>query len=151
MSYTEGVGASQNTPAKTVTGAAQIAVNAGLLTISDVSTLSTDDTLSICKLPAMHIPVDILLYSDQLDTDGTPTLTFDVGIGALDGTVATADLFFADSDFAQTATVGRATKSDFALIAATNVERLVILTVTAEAATAGTDKIVKCCLLSIPV
>lgn len=45
-------------------------------------------------LPAGHVPVDILFDSDDLDTNGTPTIAWSIGVGnlankAADGTAST--------------------------------------------------------------
>lgn len=38
------------------------------------------DLLIMLELPADHVPVDFILDADDMDTNGAPTLTLDVGI-----------------------------------------------------------------------
>jgi hypothetical protein len=42
--------------------------------------LVINDVLDLGFLPAGHVPVDCMLDSDDLDTNGTPTITLSVGV-----------------------------------------------------------------------
>lgn len=47
--------------------------------------LTLDDTVELKPLPAGHVPIDAQIDTDELDTDGTPTIEFDVGRLDADG------------------------------------------------------------------
>lgn len=67
----------------TTTSAGQITANYGVYELA--TALIINDTIAMCKLPANHKLVTAYLDSDDLDTDGTPTIVMDVGI--IDGDV----------------------------------------------------------------
>lgn len=51
----------------------------------DVDTaLALNDVVNLCKLPAQHVPVDFILDSDDLDTNGSPAIVMKVGIDSDD-------------------------------------------------------------------
>jgi len=131
--------------------ASTITANTGVIEIVG-GDIEADDTIELLRIPAGEIPVDLILYvNTPLDTDGTPTITFDVGVGDKDGTIATGDedLFMADSDFCQTGATNivHVNKPDLAFMDSSNEDRLVILTATEVAATGATGTI-KAVLLS---
>lgn len=113
---------------------------AGIVVVNDffidlvAGDLVTGKMFDLGVLPSGHDLVDAILISDDLDTDGTPAVTLDVGL--LSGTVgdATSDRTMADEIFAA-ATVGqaggavRATAKDAFLVRAGNVDRSIGLKV----------------------
>lgn len=52
--------------------------------------LVINDLLECVKLPAGHVPTDFIVESDDLDSNGSPTITFDAGI--MSGTPGVADV-----------------------------------------------------------
>ncbi len=85
--------------------------------------LVANNIIDIGILPAGHSIVSAVLIADDLDTNGTPTLTLDVGI--LSGTIGDAvsartcgTELFAASNAAQTgATVSATSKTAFTIVA----------------------------------
>lgn len=67
----------------------------GIVSLPD--TLAANDLAKLVELPAHCIPVDCVLISDDLDTNATPTIVFDVGILNAAGTdlVPSSDLISA--------------------------------------------------------
>jgi len=124
-------------------------VVSGLLTMP--VTAAADDVGLLVALPANCIPVDCVLISTDLDTDGAPAMVIDVGI--LDTTgldlVATSELIDA-SDVCQAGGTARMDSINCALLPATwlaetlapdiQAEKIVALKVVTVAATkaAGT-------------
>ena len=52
-----------------------------------------NDVIELTRLPSHARPLSILIFSDELDTNGSPTLATDCGIYLTDGTVKDADAF----------------------------------------------------------
>ncbi len=63
------------------------------LEYSLLAALALNDVLYLGDLPEDHVPVDCILDADDLDTNGVPTITLDVGIldAAKTGIDVTAD------------------------------------------------------------
>lgn len=97
-------------------------------------------------LPAYHTVVDMVLIPDDLDTNGTPALTLDVGL--LSGTVgdATSDRtigaeFFSDSTAGQGGTPTRMSLATGWKVLATETDRSIGVKVETDAATAAAGRI----------
>lgn len=107
------------------------------------NTLAAADIIALCHLPADHVPVDFMLQSDDLDTNGTPTITLTVAVLNADKTdvVASTD-FITASTVAQAGGVARAANVLGLQLAASNADRVVGVKVANVAATkaAGTIK-----------
>lgn len=131
-------------PSITVTGVGQATVNSGIYTVA--TALAATDTVALCKLPAGHVPVDFILDSDDLDTNGTPTITLKAGL------IGTADngAFFAADTVGQTGGVKRLDLAAGRRIAATDADRLIGVTVVAGAATGATSVKIGATLISRP-
>lgn len=41
--------------------------------------LANGDVIELCGVPAYHVPVNIVLLTDQVDSNGSPTMTVDWG------------------------------------------------------------------------
>lgn len=87
--------------------------------IVPTAALLINDTMEGPTLPAGHVPVDVILVSDDLDTNGAPTLTLDCGImsgvpGVADTGRTVGNEFFAASTVGQTgfATIQRMIKGN---------------------------------------
>lgn len=106
-------------------------------------TLAAADIVALCILPADHVPVDFMLQSTDLDTNGTPTIAMTVAVLNADMTdvVATTD-FITTSTVGQAGGVARADKVVGLQLAASNADRVIGVKVTTVAATkaAGTLK-----------
>lgn len=99
-------------------------------------TLALNDIVALCHLPADHEPVDFLVQSDDLDSNGTPTISFDVGVLNADMTDLVANTkFITASVIARTGGVARADTTQGLQLAASNANRIIGLKVTAAAAT----------------
>jgi hypothetical protein len=49
-------------------------------TVSFPATLAADDIAKVCYLPANCIPVDVTVHTEELDSHGTDTLTYSIGL-----------------------------------------------------------------------
>lgn len=106
-------------------------------------TLAASDIVALCHLPAEHEPVDFMLQSDDLDSNGTPTISVTVGVLNADMSDLVANSnFITASNVAQTGGVARAVVTQGLQLAASNANRVVGLKVVTAAATkvAGTVK-----------
>ena len=133
--------ASDAFPAATVTGAGQLTVNHGVFALT--AALALNDTIALCKLPATHIPVDFILDTDDLDTDGTPAIVVDVGI--IGGDV---DALISGSTVAQAGGLARMDQIEGRRLAISNSDQLVGITVTTGPATGATTGTIQGTLLS---
>jgi hypothetical protein len=101
-----------------------------------------NDIIEIGILPAYHTVSDVVLVTDDLDTNGTPTISLDVGL--MSGSVGSTDpartcgneLFAADTT-ARTGGTARASKSSAFTILATEQDRSIGVKIAAAAATAA--------------
>ncbi len=139
MSEYKSDAAEDRRPSVTVTGAGQLTINQGKYTTT--AALASADTVAMCKLPAGHVPVDLIVDTDDLDTNGTPTLTMKAGI------IGGEDMI-ASSTLGQAAGMARMDSIAGRRIAPTDADRLVGLTVTANAATGVVGGVITATLLS---
>lgn len=58
--------------------AGSVKVARGIIALDAVALVATD-VLDVVVLPANHVPVDFYIHCDDLDSNGTPTLTLDAG------------------------------------------------------------------------
>lgn len=114
--------------------------SAGIVVVNDffidlvAGDLVTDKMFDLGILPNGHDLLDAVLISDDLDTDGTPAVTLDVGL--LTGTVGDAtsdramgDEIFAASTVGQAGTAARATAKGAFLVKASDADRSIGLKV----------------------
>jgi hypothetical protein len=87
--------------------------------IIPTAALAANDVMEGPVLPAGHVPVDCILDSDDLDTNGAPTLTLDVGLmsgtpGVNDSARTVGNEFIAAATMGQTgiATISRMIKGN---------------------------------------
>lgn len=99
-------------------------------------TLAAGDILALCHLPADHEPVDFILQSADLDSNGTPLIAVSVGVLNADmSDLVAATNFITASTICRTGGVARADVVEGLQLAASNANRVVGLKVTAAAAT----------------
>lgn len=111
--------------------------------IIPTAALAANDVMEGPILPADHVPVDVIVDSDDLDTNGAPTITLDCGMmsgtpGNNDSSRTVGNEFFAASAIAQTgftAGIARATKTAGMRIPPVGFDRSVGLKAAAGAAT----------------
>lgn len=106
-------------------------------------TLALNDVLDIGVIPATAQVVDVVIDSDDLDTGGSPALTFDVGVLTGDpGTTGSRTCgaeFFSASTVAQAGGVVRTTLKTAFRVAAAAKDTSVGVKITAAAATQATS------------
>lgn len=103
-------------------------------------TLALNDIIDIGILPANHTISDVIIDTDDLDTNGTPLMSVDVGIlsGTPGDTVSVRTMsneFFAADTTVRTGGVARMTKSAGFRITPTGSDRSIGVKITAAAAT----------------
>jgi hypothetical protein len=125
--------AAQNRPASTVTGAGQVDINHGVFSLS--ANLAASDTIRLCRLPAGHVPVDFILDSDDVDSGGSPTIAFNVGIEDTIGATTNLTAFLAATNVGQAGGLARITTAASRRIAPVDYDRYVTLTVSTGPAT----------------
>lgn len=126
-------------PAKTVTGAGQLTINDGEYTVA--AALVINDIVFIAKLPARHVIVDFLLDVTDLDTNGTPLASIDVGVYSLAEVVEDVDALIDGSTIARTGGVARMGVPEGRRLAPSDVDRLIgvkFVAAPATSAVAGT-------------
>jgi hypothetical protein len=117
-------------PYPSANGAAEVVPIIGDFTVP--TGLAANDVVEMCALPPGYVPVDYVLACEDTDSNGTPTITLDVGV--LSGTYGDASAATgqartcgsegqAASTVAQAGGITRPTKKDFALIAPSTSER----------------------------
>lgn len=105
-----------------------------------------NDILDLGVLPAYHTVSDAVLVTDDLDTNGTPTIALDVGImsGTPNDTASArtcgSEMFAADT-IARTGGVSRMSKKDGFIIKATEADRSIGVKFQAAAATAAAGRV----------
>lgn len=104
-----------------------------------LTALALNDTIDFAKIPAGHIPVDVILDSDDVDTGGAPAAVFQVGLRAADGTTDDPDAFIKDSTVGQAGGVARANVVTAFRIGSHTADRNVYLTVSTAPATGATS------------
>lgn len=99
-------------------------------------TLAANDIIALCHLPAEHEPIDFILQSKDLDSNGAPLISFSVGILNADMTDLVAGTnFLTGSTIARTGGVARADVLEGLQLAPSNANRVVGVKVVAAAAT----------------
>ena len=106
--------------------------------------LAADDIIKLAVLPARCLPVDLIVDSDDLDSNATPTLVMSAGILNSAGDDLETELLISGSDVGQAGGIARMDSG----LAYTNVvsdsDRTVAIKVGTGAATANTGKIRAC-------
>lgn len=100
--------------------------------------LVAGDIIDLGPLPSAVDPVDVTLYSDDLDSNGTPTITLSVGLlnaAKTDLNGGTNETWIVASTVAQNGGVARATTAAPYLMGAAVAERRIGIKVVAGAAT----------------
>lgn len=96
-------------------------------TIALTANPTANDIAEMVMLPAGCRVIDMILDSDDLDSDGTPAITMDVGIMSgefgTSGARTCGDEFFTAATVGQTGAVARPTKKEAFRVAASNVHR----------------------------
>jgi len=135
--------AKDSRPSVSVTGAGQLTQNSGVYALAAALILA--DTIGLCKLPAGHVPVDFILDSDDLDTDGTPAMVVDVGVigGDVDALIDGSAVCQAGGLARMDAIAGRR-------LAPSNVDRVIGVTVVTAPATGATTGTIQGTLISRP-
>lgn len=131
-------------PPATSTSAGQAVFTYGQFTVA--TALALNDVIRLCQLPPGHVPVDFILDTDDLDTNGTPTIVVKAGIEGL----GSANQFLNASTVGQAGGVARADQIGFSRIAPTETKRNVIITVTTGPATGATSVTLRGTLVSRP-
>lgn len=106
-------------------------------------TLAIGDIIDLGLIPALTEVVDVVVDSDDLDTNGTPTIAFNVGVmtgtpGVNTGRTCGTE-FFAASTVAQAGGVARMAKQAGFRVARATSDKSVGLEITAAAATEATS------------
>lgn len=100
--------------------------------VGDYTTVAGDgvlnDVIELGILPAGYVPVDAILATEDLDSNGAPTVTLDLGLlsgtaGEANGARTCSNEGFAASTVGQAGGIARPTKKDWALIAPTTADR----------------------------
>lgn len=123
-----------NQPAPTADQNGVIAVRAEY---SLLAALVINDTIDFAKIPAGHVPVDVILDSDDIDS-GAGAI-FQVGLRTADGTTDDPDAFIKDSTVGQAGGVARANVATAFRIGSHTADRNVYLTVSTAPATSATS------------
>jgi hypothetical protein len=103
-------------------------------------TLLTNDLIDIGILPANHTIADIFIDTDDIDTNGTPLMSVDVGMmsGTPGDTVSVRTVgqeFFAGDTTVRTGGLARTTRSSAMRVAPTGADRSFGVKIVAQAAT----------------
>ncbi len=131
---------SGNSPAISIPSENAIAAVEARFTLDN--TVAINDTLVGFLLPAGHVPVDLYITSDDLDSATTMTVTVGVLDSTLAALVATTN-FITASTVCQAGGVARAAVVDGLRLAASNVDRWIgALVVAAPTSVAGAFTIV---------
>lgn len=106
-------------------------------------TLAVNDIIDMGLIPALSKVVDVIIDSDDLDSAGTPTLAFDVGVitgtpGDSTGSRTCGNEFFAASTIARAGGVERMSKSAGFRVVRANADQSIGLKITTAAATLPT-------------
>lgn len=94
--------------------------------------LAAGDTIHVADLPSGMVPVDAVLVSDDLDTNGAPAIALDFGLEDDD------DCFLNNSTVAQAGGVARADQKAGFRVAPDDDKRQVLITVAVAPATGAT-------------
>lgn len=123
---------SQATPS--ATHGTQIASVPGTVALAAAVALAANDTIQLVKLPAYHVPVDLILDIPDLD-DGTPAIVFRAGFIGNDAEYNDDDAFVVAGNTAgQAGGIVHANAPGFTKIAPAPVDRIIGITVNTSAA-----------------
>lgn len=109
-----------------------------LLEYVTTANLAAGDIIDLGPLPAGLTPVDAAIITDDLDSNGAPTITLSLGLlnaAKTDLNGGTNETFITASTVGQTGGIARATTAAVYLLGASNAERRLGLKVVAGAAT----------------
>lgn len=137
----------RNQPAKTIALAGIVPTR---VEFDLTAALVLNDTIDMVKLPAGHVPVDLILDTDDLDTGGAPAIVLHVGLRKADGTTDDPDAFIASSTVGQAGGMARLSAVAGLRIAAADEDRNVYITVATAPATGATTGKIGVTLLSRP-
>lgn len=131
----QAVQVAQNLPAISANGYEPITLVGDYVTVAGIA---ANDVIEMVNLPAGYVPVDWIVASEDLDSDGTPAITLDAGVisgaaGAADNARTCANEAFAASTVGQAGGIARMDKATGALIAPTTADRGLGLKVAAAA------------------
>lgn len=135
-----------NQPAKTSAQAGQIVVNSGSYECPDP--LAVNTLIALAVLPAQHVPVDVILEADALDTGSAMRVSVGVLNSDEDDLVASTN-FITVSAIASTGGVARADTVAGLQLAASDSDRVIAVKVTT-AATTEAEGTLKLKVLSVP-
>ena len=101
------------------------------------------DIIDMGLIPALSKVVDVIVETDDLDSNGTPTLAFDVGVitgtpGDAVGSRTCGSEFFAASQIARAGGVARMSQSSGFRVDRANVDQSIGIKITTAAATLPT-------------
>ncbi|MGE4072719.1 MAG: hypothetical protein AB7E72_16240 [Lysobacterales bacterium] len=136
----------RNQPAKTSSGYGPVADR---VEFDLTAALALNDTIDMVKLPAGHVPVDLILDTDDLDS-GVAAIVLHAGLRKADGTNDDPDAFIASSTVAQAGGVARLSAVAGLRIAAADVDRNVYITVATAPGTGATSGKIGVTLISRP-
>lgn len=125
--YRPAVDSCQAGEIKTVRGEIDLAADVG-------GALADGDILEMVKLPPQHVPVDCVVDSDDLDSNGTPTITFKAGVIGGDDDALIAD----GNTTMQSSGIARMDAQAGPRVASSDSETKYGITVTADPATGAT-------------
>lgn len=97
--------------------------------------LALNDTIELGILPPQHVPVDFILDSDDVDTNGSPLVSFNVGTLGVGGD---PDAFIAGSTIGRTGGLANMDQRAGIRLAPSDTARKVGVTVSAAPATGTT-------------
>lgn len=140
--------AALNRPAAIARGAGELSHNYGeYVTLTG---LVTTDTIRMCKLPARHVAVDLILTTDDQDTNGSPAVVIDVGIEDTVGATDDPNALISASTVGQAGGVARMNVNAGVKIAPVDYDRYVTITPTTSATTGVVGATITAALLSRP-
>jgi hypothetical protein len=103
--------------------------------VAFTGTITTADSATILNLPVGAIVIGSVIDADDLDTNGTPTITLNLG------DAGSANRYFAASTVAQTGAAASATAATGILWTVTAGNTAVVLAVAANAATSAAGSV----------
>lgn len=106
--------------------------------------ITTADSATVCNLPVGAIVLGATIEADDLDTNGTPTITLNVG------DAGSANRYFAASTVAQTGAVASATATTGVFTTVAAGQTAVIVAVAANAATSAAGSVRVAVLYYLP-
>ncbi len=145
----------QKQPPVTPSGAQDATVIFGDFDLAGVA-LAANNVIEMVELPPGMVPVDVLLDTTDLDTNGAPTISLDVGVmaGDVGSTVfasrTTGAQFIAGSTIGRTGGLARADVIGASRLAPTETSRSIGVRVAAAPATGATTGTVRLSVLIRP-